>query len=197
MDTEWLYFLNFLIKFNIMKHFLLAVLSVALLTSCTQSKPKNSLEKGGMKGKIKALKSESYEAIEKFGNIEIGLRTDAENYLYLYDDKGNIIEISFYDKNGDVTFKHHFTYNDQGELTEREQYNKYDSKTNTYKEEVYEDEKLSYKNSYIYDDKGRLLEVRYNNDRTTKMEFDDKGNISTKYNYKDRELISKDICTHS
>ena len=59
MDTEWLYFLNFLIKFNIMKHFLLAVLSVALLTSCTQSKPKNSLEKGGMKGKIKALKSES------------------------------------------------------------------------------------------------------------------------------------------
>ena len=151
-----------------MKKIILATLSVLYLVSYGQSKKKNDLTEENLKGKVKSIKETTYEAVDKFGQIEKGnVFYDRFSLLFnspftiIYNEKGNKIEKNYY--NSDGSLKSKTTY-------------KYDKKGNNIEENTYDsDSRLNFKATYKYNEKGNIIEKNY---------YDSDGRLNFKATYK-------------
>ena len=152
------------------------------LVSCNQSEKKNDLTEENLKGKVKSITENTYEAVDKFGQIEKGnilvdssaVYTD-DGHFKIYNEKGNKIEENYYNSNGRLYSKTTYKYDEKGNNIED---NFYDS----------DDGSLIYKNTYKYDEKGNKIE-EYHYDEDGKFnykytyKYDEKGNNIEKNNY--------------
>ena len=149
-----------------MKKIILATLSVLYLVSYGQSKKKNDLTEENLKGKVKSIKETTYEAVDKFGQIEKGnVFYDRFSLLFnspftiIYNEKGNKIEKNYY--NSDGSLKSKTTY-------------KYDKKGNNIEYNIcYSDgslDKTTYKYKYEYDKNNNWTQqVTYENNKPTQI----------------------------
>ena len=177
-----------------MKKIILAILSVLCLVSCNQSEKKNDLTEENLKGKVKSITENTYEAVEKFGQIEKGdvlvdssaVYTD-DGRFKIYNEKGNKIEENYYNSNGRLYSKTTYKYDEKGNMIEDNFYDsddgsliykntyKYDEKGNIIEEYHYdEDGKFNYKYTYKYDEKGNIIEENH---------YDSNGRLDSKYTY--------------
>ena len=177
-----------------MKKIILAILSVLCLVSCNQSEKKNDLTEENLKGKVKSITENTYEAVEKFGQIEKGdvlvdssaVYTD-DGRFKIYNEKGNKIEENYYNSNGSLIYKNTYKYDEKGNIIEENYYNsngrlyskttyKYDEKGNMIEDNFYDsdDGSLIYKNTYKYDEKGNIIEENH---------YDSNGRLDSKYTY--------------
>ena len=176
-----------------MKKIILVILSVLCLVSCNQSEKKNDLTEENLKGKVKSITENTYEAVDKFGQIEKGdvivdssaVYTD-DGHFKIYNEKGNKIEENYYNSNGSLIYKNTYKYDEKGNKIEENYYNsngrlyskttyKYDEKGNKIEEYHYdEDGKFNYKYTYKYDEKGNIIEENH---------YDSNGRLDSKYTY--------------
>ena len=177
-----------------MEKIILAILSVLCLVSCNQSEKKNDLTEENLKGKVKSITENTYEAVDKFGQIEKGdvlvdssaVYTD-DGHFKIYNEKGNKIEENYYNSNGSLIYKNTYKYDEKGNIIEENYYNsngrlyskttyKYDEKGNMIEDNFYDsdDGSLIYKNTYKYDEKGNNIE---------KNNYDSNGRLDSKYTY--------------
>ena len=97
-----------------MKHSLtLLVLFVALIAqSCSNENIENDWTRDNIQGKVLSYSEFSYEAENRFGNIEKGERNRqfsiGTDHQIKYDEKGNEIEYNRYNSDGSLDYK--FTY---------------------------------------------------------------------------------------
>ena len=151
-----------------MEKIILVILSVLCLVSCNQSEKKNDLTEENLKGKVKSITENTYEAVDKFGQIEKGdvlvdssaVYTD-DGRFKIYNEKGNKIEENYYNSNGRLYSKTTYKYDEKGNMIED---NFYDS----------DDGSLIYKNTYKYDEKGNIIEENH---------YDSNGRLDSKYTY--------------
>ena len=177
-----------------MEKIILVILSVLCLVSCNQSEKKNDLTEENLKGKVKSITENTYEAVNKFGQIEKGdvlvdssaVYTD-DGRFKIYNEKGNKIEENYYNSNGSLIYKNTYKYDEKGNKIEENYYNsngrlyskttyKYDEKGNMIEDNFYDsdDGSLIYKNTYKYDEKGNIIEENH---------YDSNGRLDSKYTY--------------
>ena len=154
-----------------MKKIILVILSVLCLVSYGQlekkSEKKNDLTEENLKGKVKSITENTYEAVDKFGQIEKGdvlvdssaVYTD-DGHFKIYNEKGNKIEENYYNSNGSLIYKNTYKYDEKGNNIEEYHYD--------------EDGKFNYKYTYKYDEKGNNIE---------KNNYDSNGRLDSKYTY--------------
>ncbi len=194
-------------------------LAISLLCSCSGTvqkqnneaqEQKNDLKDMNLKGQVKQLQENTYDAVEKFGEIQKG---DINSSItYIFNDKGNKMEENVYYK-GSLYKKITYKYDDKGKMIEENWYKpdgskityncKYDDKRNKTEMNVYDsngilDSKHTYKfndkgnkiewNEYGYDLNGGIIDsnkITYKYDeKGNKMEEDWSGSLSYKYTYK-------------
>ncbi len=177
-----------------MKKIILATLSVLYLVSYGQSKKKNDLTEENLKGKVKSIKETTYEAVDKFGQIEKGnVFYDRFSLLFnspftiIYNEKGNKIEKNYYNSDGSLKSKTTYKYDEKGNNIEENIYGsdgslkskttyKYDKKGNNIEENTYDsDSRLNFKATYKYNEKGNIIEKNY---------YDSDGRLNFKATYK-------------
>ena len=177
-----------------MKKIILAILSVLCLVSCNQSEKKNDLTEENLTGQVQSITENTYEAVDKFGQIEKGdvlvdssaVYTD-DGHFKIYNEKGNKIEENYYNSNGRLYSKTTYKYDEKGNMIEDNFYDsddgsliykntyKYDEKGNKIEEYHYdEDGKFNYKYTYKYDEKGNNIE---------KNNYDSNGRLDSKHTY--------------
>ena len=151
-----------------MEKIILVILSVLYLVSCNQSEKKNDLTEENLKGKVKSITENTYEAVDKCGPIEKGNVLVDSSAVYtddgrfkIYNEKGNKIEENYYNSNGRLYSKATYKYDEKGNMIED---NFYDS----------DDGSLIYKNTYKYDEKGNNIE---------KNNYDSNGRLDSKHTY--------------
>ena len=170
----------------------LIVLFVALIAqSCSNEKIENDWTADNLQGKVLSLSEFSYEAKDRFGNIEKGERKRQSSYEYdqqiKYDEKGNKIERNSYNSDGSLVNKWTYKYDEKGNRTEANTYNsdgslnlklifKYDEKGNITELNGYiSDGSLVGKDAYKYDEKGNKIEHK---------KYDSDGSLYFKYTHK-------------
>ena len=174
-----------------MEKIILVILSVLCLVSCNQSEKKNDLTEENLKGKVKSITENTYEAVDKFGQIEKGdvlvdssaVYTD-DGHFKIYNEKGNKIEENYYNSNGRLYSKTTYKYDENGNIIEKNGHNydgsykityKYDEKGNNIEQNNYKyDGSFLYKYTYKYDEKGNNIE---------KNNYDSNGRLDSKYTY--------------
>ncbi len=204
------------ININDMKILLYNILISLMMTlsSCSHTNKDSDVLKHGLIGNVKSYKEYSYEAIEKFGELQTGERKrkfqwEGDRYL-IFDDKGNLTEKNVYYKSaGYLSNKNTYKYGEKGNLTEEDDYSpggrlhrkltyKYDEKGNmTEENSYYSDGNMASKTTYKYDEKGNITEENlYNSDghQTGKWSFkyDKKRNMIEQNSlYSDGSLLTK------
>lgn len=180
----------------------LVIIMLTILGSCSNIKKENDLTKHNLFGKVKKIEVTSYEAIERFGEIEKGDKTGTsfwgEDYYQIFNIKGNIIELNYYNSNVKHIYKYdnkenlieiHFIHDDS--VLTRKNILVYDDKGNMIVEEsmrkVLAVTSFS-KDIYKYDKKGNMIENNtYMNDGSLVKKYlysyDDKGNMIEKSSY--------------
>lgn len=198
-----------------MKKTITLFISILFMIGCNTNKSKieTDLEKQGFKGKVKSIKSTTYKAMEKFGEIQKGEEVD--KLLSIFNEMGNFTE-RIYSKNGKIDSKRTYIYNNQRNIIDKKEYDSdgnlklqttydYDEKGNKIEENTFgrfETKKTTYK----YDDKGREVEslITFSFQgidgsvelRITK-EYDQKGNVIEEKNYNNRnQLSNRNIFTY-
>ena len=197
-----------------MKNLLYTFLVFGLFFSCYENK-ENDLDKANLNGEVKSIYTTSFEAIEKFGEIEKGDKRWQKSYesdnKSIYNDNGNRIEDNKYDKDGELTNKWKGKYDVNENLIEGKYYDedgelsfkwkfKYDDNGNLIESNGYDkDGELTSKYKSKYDVNGNLIEsIRYDEDGELriklKFKYDDNGNQIEEKNYdEDGELENKYI----
>lgn len=171
---------NTLIKFIIILFFFSFI-------SCSDKEKMNDLKELNINGHVSSIKKSTYQAVEKFGEVQKGERInrfwmeDGNNYSYSFNELGNITEIIEYKSDNEIDSKKVITYNEnkkserndynaEGELDGRVKYT-YDKESNTTTINYYKSDgslKNQYKDKYDgkklverrqYDDNGKLIIV--------------------------------------
>lgn len=93
----------------------LIILFVALIAqSCSNEKIENDLSESNPQTKVRSFSQFSYEAKDRFGNIEKGERKRKSSYKLdhqiKYDEKGNQIEWNRYNSDGSLESKDIWKY---------------------------------------------------------------------------------------
>jgi hypothetical protein len=200
---------------NTMKHTLtLLVLFVALIAqSCSNEKIENDWTRDNLQGKVLSYSEFSYEAENRFGNIEKGERyrpwSNEYDHQIKYDEKGNKIEKNSYNSDGSLSSRYTYKYDEKGNKIEKNSYNsdgslsskdthKYDEKGNKIEDNTYNfGGSLRFKGTHKYDEKGNKIEDNYyNSDGSLRSrytyKYDEKGNkIEGNEYYSDGSLRSR------
>ena len=193
--------LNLFRIFKIMRNLYL-ILFVSLFFSCSDKK--NSLSEENLKGKVKSVDTYTYSAKEKFGENVTDELEDVEKNKYNKD--GNLIEIAFYDEDGELYYKikskyddgnliESASYYDEGELISKFKF-KYDDGNIIGSTEYDDDGELTAEWKYKYDDGNIIRRASYDKEGELSVEFkfkyDDEGNQIEQAKYdEDGELRSK------
>ena len=136
-----------------MEKIIWVILSLLCLVSCNQSEKKNDLTEENLKGKVKSITENTYEAVDKFGQIEKGdilvdssaVYTD-DGHFKIYNEKGNKIEENYYNSNGSLIYKNTYKHDKNVNIIEECRYNKFG--------------RLREKDTYKYDENGNNIEKK-------------------------------------
>ncbi len=178
-----------LLLFN--KNYLLTILLVLLVSVTTTEckEVKTDLQRKNLKGKVKSVRYIDYKAVDKFGELTKGDKSEYNwnNKLTKYDNNGNEIEWNRYNSDGSLDCKYTYKYDNNGNKIEENCYNsdgslcwkytyKYDNNGNTIEKNSYKsDGSLYRKYTYKYDNNGNKIEENgYKSD----------GSLDYKYTYK-------------
>ena len=150
-----------------MKNILYTFLVFGLFFSCNDKK--NDLTEANLNGKVKSVYTTSFEAIEKFGEIEKGDKRWQKSYesdnKSIYNDNGNRIEDNKYDKDGELTNKWKGKYDDKGNQIESNEYDEDGELENKYIYEYkFDDEENWIQKTIFKDDKPTFIierEIKY------------------------------------
>lgn len=157
---------------------------MTLLLSCSE-RYNNSETVTQPKGRIKLITSYGFNDTEKENETFNDAITSKATYSY--DEKGNLIEVNYYDlKTNSVFSKDKRVYDDKGNMTEVIFYNqteevigkdlyKYDDKNNQIQKDNYWKGEFNGKLTKTYDYQSMIL---------TESTFDKDGNLQTKWSYK-------------
>tara|TARA_X000001036_G_C20566174_1_gene760664 strand:- start:306 stop:983 length:678 start_codon:yes stop_codon:yes gene_type:complete len=186
---------------------LIILLFIPIVFACSDDE-KNSMTRNNLNGNVKSTKEIYFEAIEKFGKITKGSRFGYQ-FLQTYDNEGNSIERSVYNKDDDLLHKYIYVYDSEGRSIEQNRYNsdgdleekwtsQFDDNDNEIKSSLYNsDGDLQNKYSFKYNNEGILIEMKmFRNDgkleRTYTYEVDDEGNtIKEVINSSDGNILDK------
>ncbi|MGD0710072.1 MAG: hypothetical protein ABR968_02745 [Bacteroidales bacterium] len=184
-----------------MKKTLIIIIIFASIHSFSQDVKaikKTDLEKMNLKGNIKTIYDTLYNVVDKFGELKKEVDTDS---TLIFNDKGNLVEVSLYNHNGSLIHTYTYKYDENGNKIEKEykentkldpvavekayKYTwKYDSKGNVIEENKYSNYLDKLLNKWIskYDDNGNIIEYNtYNSDGSPESKYiymyDDKGKI--------------------
>ncbi|GHV37562.1 hypothetical protein FACS1894178_9310 [Bacteroidia bacterium] len=156
---------------------LLIFAAMIIGSSCAQKhQTKTSWELDGLKGKVKSLRTITYEAIDTLGKIAKGNIVDNVygSILINYNRKGGWIEYRSYTPAGKNRWAEIPSFDEKGNRMERRDYifsesdstlhrrysNKYDNKGNLTTAFLYNaSDSLIWKRSYVYDNKGNETEI--------------------------------------
>lgn len=188
------------------------ILLATILVACSKSsKIKSDWKKENLKGRVSIVKESSFDAEEKFGEVQkgrirsktltrynkSGFMSEVNNYysdgslsgkmLYKYDDKERLLEASQYDSGGDLEEKQVSTYNEDGLLDYLTVYN------STGKER--------YKIRFGYDENNYMNEMSFEfagdtTERRMKQINNKKGLPVENENIEDGNPVSKDVFTY-
>lgn len=196
-----------------------AVFCVMFFASCLSENTENDRQSDELFGKVKSFTEMSYEANERFGEIEKGKRKRDSSISFdkykKYNKKGMVIEDNRYYSNGDLRLSRTYKYDTKGNLIEenyahleddvilRETF-EYDKKGNKIEYNLYSinnsksilEEKIKYK----YDVYENLIEVNeYKSDGSLEArqiyKHDTKGN-EIEYNFFDATVSLKSRGTY-
>lgn len=140
---------------------------------------RNDLEKLNLNDNIKSIREFSYQAFEKFGDIQKG--KTGFSYYNIYNRMGNKVEDNRYNPNGDLEKLYIYKYNNNGNRIEQIQF--------------LSDSSIIRKITYKHDKKGNIIEdnsytIEGKLDKTYTFKYDDKGNVIEDNSYtSDRILI--------
>ncbi len=127
-----------LLLFN--KNYLLTILLVLLVSVTTTEckEVKTDLQRKNLKGKVKSVRYIDYKAVDKFGELTKGDKSEYNwnNKLTKYDNNGNEIEWNRYNSDGSLDCKYTYKYDNNGNTIEGNRYNS--------------DGSLNYKYTYKY-----------------------------------------------
>ena len=116
-----------------MKNILYTFLVFGLFFSCNDKK--NDLTEANLNGKVKSVYTTSFEAIEKFGEIEKGDKRwqdyDESDNKLIYNDNGNRIEEKNYDEDGELVNEYSYEY-------------KFDDEENWIQKTIFKDDKPTF-----------------------------------------------------
>ena len=137
-----------------MKKILLILFFVPLLFGCGGEKKENDLTENNIKGKVKEIIENWYDAKEAFGDLEKGDLNLKEKSKFNED--GNETEFTSYNSDGELIFKFKYKYDKDGNKTEETWYDKdgelerkyknkyeFDKENNWIVQTIYEDEKAT------------------------------------------------------
>lgn len=137
----------------------------------------NDLTNDHLQGEVKSVRQRVFWALEKFGRMDKGKRQNlkSQDYLRLYDDKGFLVEETFFDARDSVLTRRTLTYDKPGQLIKEELYGgskRLSSVRYTYangklqqKETLDADGKQKERTTYVYYDTGLPMdEDKYNAD---------------------------------
>ncbi|RLD58844.1 MAG: hypothetical protein DRJ01_12085 [Bacteroidetes bacterium] len=157
---------------------------IILLLSCS-NRQNNSDKILQPEGRIKFITSYGFKETEK--ENETLKNTITSKATYSYDEKGNLIEVNYYDlKTNSVFSKDNRVYDDKGNMTEvifynrkgevqgKDQY-KYDDKNNQIQKDNYWKGEFNGKLTRTYNYKNMIV---------TEATFDKNENLQTKWSYK-------------
>ena len=155
-----------------MKNLLGLLVLVFMLTSYGQEPQKeNSLTRANLKGRVSSVDKLTYDAVEKFGEVEkdsLGFR----NYTR-YNEQGNMIEVNKYNPDGSFDGRYTYKYDKQGYKIEGGRYmgdgslydrftSKYDEQGNEIEENTYKaDGSLVWSYTWKYDEQGNQIEKNH------------------------------------
>jgi hypothetical protein len=150
-----------------------------------------------LKGKVKQLKQQYYDASLEHGKIIQNKENNGyySNYLKKYNDGGKHIETIYFNGKGGLCLE----LSHKGNLIGKTLLD-YDDKGNLIEERLYNaKEHLTKKNNCIYDDKGNRIGINYYDTSGTLInkstfQYDDKGNIIEEKYYKGNDILDY-ICT--
>lgn len=149
-----------------MKKLLSALTMCLTIYAFSQKGNQTTLKAENLKGPIYSILEMSYGAKEKFGSIE---KTGFSNrFFYTYNEAGNILEKSQYDKNGLTIVKWTYKYENELQVSEYITVNSSDPAVYL----LYGDGKTT---NFKYDSKGFLIE---------RNEFSNSGNLLSKGKFK-------------
>lgn len=155
-----------------------------------------SLECWAQSGKLKEEVKYTYEFIAEFGEYKPQLKSKYI-YKYTYDERGNVVDVTTYDFQGELDFKVVTKYDEKGNPIERTWYDfpgtlvkkffyKYDEKGNQVESTTYDSQgQLKCKFLTKYDEKGNMVEQIYDNSPWSKSvyKYDGKGNMVEEATY--------------
>lgn len=170
---------------------------IVIIGLSAQNKKQTDLEKDGLKGKVKSISINHYNAIDKFGRISksIKLNSDSiEGDIFIkYNNDGFKTDL--------ITCKKSYEFDNESKAEKMfiESYNfKYDNQGNNIETYCYKaDKTLNYKEIHLYNENGNEIESSsYESDGnlSTKRvcKYDKNGNIIESSSYKsDGDLSSK------
>jgi len=148
----------------------LAIIILALFVmGCSENK--NDLIKQNLKGEVKSITENTYFAIEKFGEITKGDKSnefyELDNNFKLFNDLGNLIEQKNVWKRGNIKYK----YDSNNNLIEEKSFKNYDRSSSeliTYE--------YNLKNHLIEKNEFEIIEGKTKLDRKSKYINDESGN---------------------
>ena len=159
-----------------------------------------------LKGQVKSLRQNSYEVINKSGEISKGEKSH-RNYYYGYDVNGNLIEEIGFNKDGIFLGKHTYKYNDEGDWIEKNLYGNNGSLSEIWIDEydvngyrIYQlrlliDGRLYEKTIFENDNKGNVIEsITYREDggieRKMTYKYDERGNTIERIGTEKMDVIA-------
>jgi len=101
-----------------------------------------------LKGRVRLISESKYNTVEKMGEVQKWERTGSST-IYIFNDKGNLIEDNSSNPDGTIFEKHTYKYDGNGNLIEMYWYNPYGS--------------LAGKSTYKYDGNGSMIEENFYN----------------------------------
>ncbi len=148
-----------------MKRLSFAIIFLLFIQFCWAQTAKNSLTKQSLKGRVKKIESSLFYIPSD--SVKLDTLVPHDKFIDLFDEKGNEVEYSYFDKSGILVSKSIKKYNEKNENIEEDYFTK--------------GEVLESTTIYQYDDKGNLIESDHEfiPDKAyskTLYKYDDKGN---------------------
>jgi YD repeat-containing protein len=155
--------------------FIILLLSVFCITGCTV-KQNNDIKKLNLRGKVKSVKTTSFEAVEKSGEITKGAELKIYNYnernetnyqYVLFEQSGRITESLFNTMGArdEAEIRNIIKYNDKGLIIENREYCVY-GVSNEHTEVV---------TTFTYDKNNLLIEVKNGDNNSVCYKYDKNG----------------------
>ena len=167
---------------------LLCLTLIGNFHNCFSQEEINNLESKLLLGKVKSIKAVSYDAVEKFGELQKGKTTGI--IITEFNSQGYLIKETSYDEKNKITYVTKYTYDLKNNLIEKSTpqigillINKYDLENKCIQtDELKNDKSLKFRTKNKFSIDGKLIEANTYNSKgafykKSLYKYDEKGNL--------------------